>query len=67
MSIKFFKHIAMEVMKFNRFFEQQRNATREIGHSCYSVMAPEKRLLAWSSKSLCVVNDQPVGNPKRKV
>jgi hypothetical protein len=35
--------------------------------SCYSVMAPEKRLLAWSSKSLCVVNDQPVGNPKRKV
>jgi hypothetical protein len=34
---------------------------------CYSVMAPEKRLLAWSSKSLCVVNDQPVGNPKRKV
>jgi hypothetical protein len=30
-------------------------------------MAPEKRLLAWSSKSLYVVNDQPVGNPKRKV
>jgi hypothetical protein len=37
------------------------------GGWCYSVMAPEKRLLAWSSKSLCVVNDQPVGNPKRKV
>jgi hypothetical protein len=34
---------------------------------CYSVMAPEKRLLAWSSMSLCVVIDQPVGNPKRKV
>jgi hypothetical protein len=34
---------------------------------CYLVMTPEKRLLAWSSKSLCVVNDQPVGNPKRKV
>jgi hypothetical protein len=34
---------------------------------CYLLMAPEKRLLAWSSKSLCVVNDQPVGNPKRKV
>jgi hypothetical protein len=34
---------------------------------CYWLMAPEKRLPAWSSKSLCVVNDQPVGNPKRKV
>jgi hypothetical protein len=34
---------------------------------CYSVMVPEKKLLACSSKSLCVVNDQPVGNPKRKV
>jgi hypothetical protein len=35
--------------------------------SCYSVMAPEKRLPVWSSMSLCVVIDQPVGNPKRKV
>jgi hypothetical protein len=37
---------------------------------CYSVMAPEKTVaFSWrgSSKSLCVVNDQPVGNPKRKV
>jgi ribonuclease HI len=34
---------------------------------CYLLMVPEKRLLAWSSKSLCVVNDQPVGNLKRKV
>jgi hypothetical protein len=34
---------------------------------CYLVMAPEKRLPAWSSMSLCVVIDQPVGNPKRKV
>jgi hypothetical protein len=39
----------------------------EKGHTCYSVMAPEKRLPAWSSMSLCVVIDQPVGNPKRKV
>jgi hypothetical protein len=23
--------------------------------------------LTWSRQSLCVVNDQPVGNPKRKV
>jgi hypothetical protein len=38
-----------------------------LGDGCYWLMAPEKRLLAWSSKSLCVVNDQPVGNPKRKV
>jgi hypothetical protein len=37
------------------------------GAGCYSVMAPEKRLPAWSSMSLCVVIDQPVGNPKRKV
>jgi hypothetical protein len=37
---------------------------------CYSVMAPEKSCGVcwyWSSMSLCVVNDQPVGNPKRKV
>jgi hypothetical protein len=38
-----------------------------IVYLCYLFMAPEKRLLAWSSKSLCVVNDQPIGNPKRKV
>jgi hypothetical protein len=37
------------------------------GALCYSVMVPEKKLLACSSKSLCVVNDQPVRNPKRKV
>jgi hypothetical protein len=37
------------------------------GTGCYLLMVPEKRLLAWSSKSLCVVNDQPIGNPKRKV
>jgi hypothetical protein len=40
------------------------------GAGCYSVMAPEKMVAcSWrgSSKSLCVVNDQPVGNPKRKV
>jgi hypothetical protein len=38
---------------------------------CYLLMAPEKRLLAcsWhgSRRSLCMVDNQPVGNPKRKV
>jgi hypothetical protein len=47
-------------------------ATTTVLHvgTCYSVMAPEKMVAcSWrgSSKSLCVVNDQPVGNPKRKV
>jgi hypothetical protein len=32
MSINFFKHIATEVMKFDRFFEQRRNAVGELGH-----------------------------------
>jgi hypothetical protein len=37
--------------------------------SCYLVMAPEKMAPSWrgSRTSLCVVDDQPVGNPKRKV
>jgi hypothetical protein len=35
MSIKLFKHIATEVMKFDWFFEQRRNATGELGHSTY--------------------------------
>jgi hypothetical protein len=28
---------------------------------------PADPLLIWSRLSLCVVNNQPVGNPKRKV
>jgi hypothetical protein len=48
-----------------RFYVQQ--LSRFFEGCCYSVMAPEKRLPVWSSMSLCVVIDQPVGNPKRKV
>jgi hypothetical protein len=47
MSIKFFKHIAMEVMKFNRFFEQQRNSTREIGHITNQKVTTALRMLAY--------------------
>jgi hypothetical protein len=38
--------------------QQQRQKQQVFCHAwCYLVMAPEKRLPAWSSKSLCVVND----------
>ncbi|XP_071683310.1 uncharacterized protein [Lolium perenne] len=35
MSINLFKHIAMEVTKYDRFIEQRRNAAGELGHSTY--------------------------------
>jgi hypothetical protein len=42
----------------------------EVFHSSPAT-APEKRLIllvdVGDQRSLCVVNDQPVGNPKRKV
>jgi hypothetical protein len=45
--------------------------TREIILLCSPATAPEKRLIlqddVGDQRSLCVVNDQPVGNPKRKV
>jgi hypothetical protein len=46
MSIKFFKHIATEVMKFDRFFEQQRNAAGELGHTTYQKVTAALRMLA---------------------
>jgi hypothetical protein len=33
MRISLFKHIAMEVTKYDRFFEQWRNAAGELGHN----------------------------------
>jgi hypothetical protein len=47
MSIKLFKHIATEVMKFDRFFEQQRNAAGELGHSTYQKVTAALRMLAY--------------------
>jgi hypothetical protein len=42
----------------------------EVFHS-FLAMAPEKRLILQvdveDQRSLCMVNDQPIGNPKRKV
>jgi hypothetical protein len=47
MSIKLFKHIATEVMKFDRFFEQRRNAAGELGHSTYQKVTAALRMLAY--------------------
>jgi hypothetical protein len=47
MSIKLFKHIAMEVMKFDQFFEQRRNATGELGHSTYQKVTAALGILAY--------------------
>jgi hypothetical protein len=48
MSIKLFKHIATEVMKFDWFFEKWRNAARELGHSTYQKVTAALRMLAYS-------------------
>jgi hypothetical protein len=48
MSIKLFKHIATEVMKFDRFFEQRRNAAGELGYSTYQKVINALRMLAYS-------------------
>jgi hypothetical protein len=42
MSIKLFKHIAIEVMKFDRLFEQRRNAVG--GHSTYQKVTAALRM-----------------------
>jgi hypothetical protein len=47
MSIKVFKHIATEVMKFDRFFEQWGNAAGELGHSTYQKVTAALRMLAY--------------------
>jgi hypothetical protein len=47
MSINLFKHIAMKVMKFDRFFEQRRNIAGELGHSTYQKMIAALRMLAY--------------------
>jgi hypothetical protein len=47
MSIKLFKHIATEVMKFDWLFEQRRNAARELGHSTYQKVTDALRMLAY--------------------
>jgi hypothetical protein len=47
MNINLFKHIATEVMKFDRFFEQRRNAARELGHSTYQKVTAALRMLVY--------------------
>jgi hypothetical protein len=47
MSIKLFKHIATEAMKFDPFFEQQRNLAGELGHSTYQKVTAALRMLAY--------------------
>jgi hypothetical protein len=47
MSINLFKHIATEVMKFDRFFEQRRNAAGELGHITYQKVTTALRMLSY--------------------
>jgi hypothetical protein len=47
MSIDLFKHIATEVTKYDRFFEQRRNAAGELGHSTYQKVTAALRMLAY--------------------
>jgi hypothetical protein len=47
MSSKLFKHIVTEVMNYDRFFEQQRHATGEHGHTTYQKVTAALRMLAY--------------------
>jgi hypothetical protein len=47
MSIDLFKHIATEVTRYDRFFEQRRNAAGELGHSTYHKVTATLRMLAY--------------------
>jgi hypothetical protein len=51
--------------------EYQPSDDDDADDDCYWLMAPRKLAagakLMWSRLSLCVVDNQPVGNPKRKV
>ncbi|KAK1608315.1 hypothetical protein QYE76_031988 [Lolium multiflorum] len=47
MSLNLFKHIAAEVTKYDRFFEQRRNAAGELGHSTYQKVTAALRMLAY--------------------
>jgi hypothetical protein len=46
-SIDLFKHITTEVTRYDRFFEQQRNAAGEFGHSTYQKVTAALRMLAY--------------------
>jgi hypothetical protein len=47
MSINLVKHIVTEVMKFDQFFEQRRNAAGELGHNTYQKVTAALRMLAY--------------------
>jgi hypothetical protein len=47
MSIDLFKHIATEVTRYDRFFEQRRNTAGELGHSTYQKVTAALRMLAY--------------------
>jgi hypothetical protein len=47
MSIRLFKHICESVTKYDRFFEQRRNAAGELGHSTYQKVTAALRMMAY--------------------
>jgi hypothetical protein len=61
MSINLLKHFAEEVMKFNRFFEQQRNAAGELGHSTYQKVTAALRMLAYGIPTNLVDDNLAMG------
>jgi hypothetical protein len=61
MSIKLFKHIVMEVMKFDRFFEKQRNVVRELEHSTYQKVTDALCMLAYDIPANLVDDNLTMG------
>ena len=47
MRTELFKKISEDVMKYDRFFRQRRNAAGEIGHSTYQKVTAALRMLAY--------------------
>jgi hypothetical protein len=58
-----FKHIA-ELKKYDKFFEQRRNAARELGHSTYQKVTAALRMLAYGIPANLVDDHLAMGESK---
>jgi hypothetical protein len=61
MSINLFKHIAEEVMKFYRFFEQRRNASGELEHRTYQKVTTVLRMSSYDISAELVDDNLAMG------
>jgi hypothetical protein len=48
MRVNLFKHIATEVMKYDQFFKQRRNAAGELWHSTYQKVTAVLHMLRYT-------------------